>query len=551
MKSLKKNPLILTLVCCCIVAFLIIGFKSEKKNDYINTPTDAITFSNQVPNGPEKNATKDELYTFAWKQFAALNWPAQTPNKYVERSTPSNHADSSFYSVEQKSSENMDLPLVVWSTFASKAEMFGPKYNTSKNKQLPAWKDIYTPSYSYSDQPTSLSSTPSSKYTLFNNLDENDEIGEAKVYGGSGKGSKTGGNQILYEAKVNQVEYDYIREFKLQNKDIVQHWSANTKSKLNKFGGTCKTEEASREAVICFPCADTSSEGVIEIKAAWRALTNKDKADRFYTKQVIVYEEVKGKIKYTNKIYALVGLHIIRKTKHHPTLIFTTFNHVDNINNGIYYENTLSDQGKHQYYKKDKTGHPKPYTDAINGVSNPQYTIPSGYQSVKNQDEIHTIPTDLTAFNKKIQKQISGKNKKSVWQYYELLGVQAIPVDYDNITIENIKTTYSSYYLANDVIETDYTLRKFTGTFGPRGVGILLETDNITVASNPDLVTPIELPPKRYAMGGCMGCHGNAQQGGTDFSFLLGGGPLQKPAVLDYSITTSPEIEKYIKEIKN
>ena len=32
-----------------------------------------------------------------------------------------------------------------------------------------------------------------------------------------------------------------------------------------------------------------------------------------------------------------------------------------------------------------------------------------------------------------------------------------------------------------------------------------------------------------YNMGGCMGCHGNAQQGGADFSFILRGGPVAAP----------------------
>jgi hypothetical protein len=35
---------------------------------------------------------------------------------------------------------------------------------------------------------------------------------------------------------------------------------------------------------------------------------------------------------------------------------------------------------------------------------------------------------------------------------------------------------------------------------------------------------------KTYAMGGCMGCHGNAQVvDGADFSFILAGGPVQHP----------------------
>ena len=51
-------------------------------------------------------------------------------------------------------------------------------------------------------------------------------------------------------------------------------------------------------------------------------------------------------------------------------------------------------------------------------------------------------------------KRIKKENSNSVWQYYELLGVQAVPKDLINADIDE------SYFLANNVIETDYTLRK-------------------------------------------------------------------------------------------
>jgi len=38
---------------------------------------------------------------------------------------------------------------------------------------------------------------------------------------------------------------------------------------------------------------------------------------------------------------------------------------------------------------------------------------------------------------------------------------------------------------------------------------------------------------KGYNMGGCMGCHGNAQVGGSDFSFILAEGPVTEPEAGD------------------
>ena len=54
-----------------------------------------------------------------------------------------------------------------------------------------------------------------------------------------------------------------------------------------------------------------------------------------------------------------------------------------------------------------------------------------------------------------------------------------------------------------------------------------------------------------YNMGGCMGCHGNAQVGGADFSFILLGGRDTAP---DAAGTFSPvifnKVTNYLKKSK-
>ena len=45
-------------------------------------------------------------------------------------------------------------------------------------------------------------------------------------------------------------------------------------------------------------------------------------------------------------------------------------------------------------------------------------------------------------------------------------------------------------------------------------------------------------------MGGCMGCHGNAQFAGDDFSFMLRGGPVIEPDVPELDSTNVAKLLK-------
>ena len=485
----------------------------EEISTYVN---DSINFQeNSVPKGPKPDATKLELYRLAWQQFIALNWPVNT-NISGNRAKPNTSSDFTFLKVTPAL-----LPTLVWNTYASKAEVFN-----HQSDSLPLWSSLSKPIYQYTNQPKPLNK--GDKFDLFNNLDENNEIGEAVVFGGAGKGNTSGGNQVLYEAKINEAEYSYLQKYNLQNTITAKNWATETKKKLDSFGGTCLSEEAAAKEIICFPCADENNEGAIEIKAAWRKLNKNDSLKRYYVQNVLVYKKVGDSIKYTNQEYGLIGLHIIRKTKNYPTFIFTTFNHVDNLDAGIYYNNSIALEGHkppyYQYYKKNS--HKKSVPDT---TFNPEHKyIQLGNIAVETQEEVHKIPFELQIFNTAVQNRIKTEsNNKSVWQYYELLGVQAVPIDITNAS------TDESYYLANDVIETDYTLRRFTGAFG--NPGILLNAQNINKKG------------KKVSMGGCMGCHGNAQAFGNDFSFLLGIKEINEPDTLGVPPDVLRKIKQFLK----
>jgi hypothetical protein len=82
------------------------------------------------------------------------------------------------------------------------------------------------------------------------------------------------------------------------------------------------------------------------------------------------------------------------------------------------------------------------------------------------------------------------------------------------------------------VVETDYTLQMFSTAIFAGKPGFGSPTDyNVQTQQNPEPVFPnTYFNGKAYSMGGCMGCHGNAQVvAGTDFSFILAGGRVSHP----------------------
>lgn len=146
----------------------------------------------------------------------------------------------------------------------------------------------------------------------------------------------------------------------------------------------------------------------------------------------------------------------------------------------------------------------------------------------------------------------------NTWLNYKLVNVQWIPSGNQNQktpgkiygdTSGGAKPVIpvESYYLSNSLVETNMVLSAFSGQFGPNpstadGLSItdfyynpttVYTNNNVYVGGKPQTVTKYNGNPfyniytggGPYNMGGCMGCHGNAQVAGTDMSFILKGAP--------------------------
>ena len=305
--------------------------------------------------------------------------------------------------------------------------------------------------------------------SLFNNLDETSEIGLASMYAHSTavppESNPASGIRVAYEAKVNRALFQYLVDNGLTNETNLDNAQANTGFIYGPQNipnvGICTppmgaTLGPGPSQIILLPCGgvsyprDTSGEGAIEIKAAWRALTTPEATSgRFYMRNVIYYtgppippplQPGQKPQLYNNAVWGLVALHIIHKTKSFPAFVFASWEQVDN------YDDAAS-----------PPANPNPENLAFHNTGNAT-SLPD--IAVRRA---HAINSPIPPVNAAVQTAFRAGNPNTVWQYYKLIGVQATPVDGPppaTATADEL----SYYYMANIMVETDQPLQNFTGS---------------------------------------------------------------------------------------
>jgi hypothetical protein len=431
-----------------------------------------------VPTG--RSAGIQDLAIFAWREFIALNWVAMDPAGTGTRGQPNPNVD--FLSINADNNNN--FPLLVWQTYRHKNELFPAGGQTA-----PSF-DSSAPAYKYESQPTAADNAT---YDLFNNLDESSEIGLCTMFAHTNI-------RIVYEAKVNRTEFDYANKNGFTNCSgpncpSLGAASFKTSNDLAQYGGMCSTDPS----IVSLPCGgatvDGDAEGAIEIKAAWRMLTDAEMASgRFYTHKVIYYKggqdtESGGSQQYYNAVFGLVALHIIHKTKSFPTFVFATWEQVDD------------------------------FDDANN--SNPENLAflnllpPAPNNMLVFATRAHPIHSQIPPVNDAVHAAFKTKAPTTVWQYYKLVGVQAMPMNGPPPSGAPSDTN-SYYYLANIVVETNNTLQNFFGAAFSGGVPTQFQNIYLHDAAG-----------SPFQMGGCQGCHGAVGQAlGGDMSVLFSSAPV-------------------------
>jgi hypothetical protein len=480
------------------IVFLWVLLSIQQVSAQVPLPANLISpeVPHDVPAG--SSASIQDLAIFAWREFIALNWVAMDPATTGMRGRPNVNAD--FLGV--KADSNGNFPLLVWHTYQHKNEVFPASGQTASSF------DSKAPTYNYAgDQPVQGKSYPlqpsqpatNAAIDLFNNLDETSEIGLAQMY--AHYVSATSNIRVAYEAKVSRAVFDYLNKNGFtqcpgqycQKLGVAQ---TKTTATLAQYGGICSSDPT----IVSLPCGDATvagdaGEGAIEIKAAWRKLTDQEVASgRFFTQTVIYYTGAPPQQLYNNAVYGLIALHIIHKTKSFPAFVFATWEQVDNYN--------------------DATGQNTENLMFIN-LSTPP--IPN-----TGVTRNHPINSQIPPVNAAVHAAFTMKNPATIWQYYKLIGVQATPVNGPPSPVASMDDV-SYYYLANIVVETNQTLQNFAGSVNGEG----LTAPFLNVYLNGATGSP-------FQMGGCQGCHGTQGQSmGGDMSRIIALAPYDSIGPID------------------
>lgn len=477
------------------------------------------------PDLPSRSASLEDVAKFAWQEFLALNWKASVDSTHPPSpANPRGLADGKWnYSMPTPAYPNP----VVWQTYAQTTEL-------RPNAPLTTpWNNLTYPKYSY--QVPIVQGSGSN--TLWNNLDEDSEIGSCDIYAHYANQTPPQ-NLVLFQVKVNRDEYEYLRTNFGADQNVPTGKLGIVQAKVLKnivnppyayFPGATSTCNCPSGQAICLPCGFLPPQttglapvtGAIEVKTAWRKLTPQDNPAHFFTATAIYYNvNAGGKLAYYNDTFGLVGMHIIHKTTNFPDFVFATFEQVDVEGSGSDYV-LLTGAGA-------QTG---PFVPIVRQTGQ------------TNRTQMHPVPPLLDQVTAKVRAQLLSMNKSTIWQYYRLTGVQGASTDcpvtlpagttpntqncINYQTATQCTTLNPNYYMANFMVESDPLLNNFSGPGFANAAIFKGSTCQNTVYAN-----------KIYDNGGCKGCHGAAQTNiGTDFSFLLDFGnnkPSITPATIRY-----------------
>ncbi|MBV8140656.1 MAG: hypothetical protein JOZ60_01255 [Verrucomicrobia bacterium] len=249
-------------------------------------PTPRITYEMPDEVDAPVDPDADELAAFddySWRAFIAIDWPA----KLGIRGVPD----------ETKKIGDFSDPggKVVWGTWKADYDLFQPE-GTEPTEWFSF--DGFTPC-------PGLPFAGSGHTMVLGSFSGFRDFNQA---GSGGLGSPLiaqNHTYIRFEVRLNQVEFDFIRNRQLYRKTL-----------LPAAGGP----------KLRFP--DNS----VAVKAAWRVIKSDElpaAQGRYYMVDAMVLDPVSGKCKMQKM--GLVGLHIVQKTPKRPQWVWSSFEQIDNV----------------------------------------------------------------------------------------------------------------------------------------------------------------------------------------------------------------------------
>lgn len=352
---------------------------------------------------------------FAWQEFIGLNWPAAAG----QRGVPDPNATPADFGTPNATWQT------VWETYKDPAEIF-----LAGGKQPQPWNSAPPP-------PNCVTTTAGAQAMLvkpgvrvlsalsaFGNfiLDNTQQASGQWL-------ADQKGNLIYYEIKVNKDEFDSIYNNGFYNADI-----------QNKTAMTGVNPTPGGDHQVKLPA------GAIELKAAWRILTDPSHTSRYLTTQAVLKDPTGHCAQAT---IGLVGLHIIHKTPSQPQFVWATFEHVDNVppaapatfnNPGCTCQTAVTTAcgGSKTPFQNCTSGQTQGQPCSTN-VPPPSYppsaSCPDFPVQVTRSRPISDNSSDpVVATNKAAHALLIAANPKTVFQHYELVDVLWSTSPQDNYT---------------------------------------------------------------------------------------------------------------------
>lgn len=271
----------------------------------------APTMSSSIPNDafPSDQPT---MNCFAWQEFIALNWAAAPGKRGV--------ADPNV-TAAQFGAPN-PTAATVWETYKGNTEVFLPAGAKPK-----PWNDPPpAPSCAAGASAASaLLSEPGTRVLSMTSAFGDFSLDETNQASGQWLADQNG--LAYYEIKLNQDEFNTIVDNHFYDSSVQLQTAERG---VNPKGGEYQVKLPA--GCISNPnnCPNNGQPvvGAIELKAAWRILTDPSQYGRYLTSKAVL---VGPKGACSNATLGLVGLHIIHKTVSQPYFIWATFEQVDNV----------------------------------------------------------------------------------------------------------------------------------------------------------------------------------------------------------------------------
>jgi hypothetical protein len=415
MKLIQRLVAILSIILACVVVGILLVLPTKHAQAQSNS-VPSVELGNSIPDNPKHNTPpktpEEEFGQFAWETFVALNWPADCSNGSPK---------------EEKIGQDPDAPRV-WEFYQFPEDIFKP------NGAEPNHQPVVPPQCSGDSQPVArnlrltefASNSILKPANLWSNADLRTLLPSHKPL------VDRAGNYILNEARMNPIEVNQIVNKGWYAAKNLAQFDNKFDNEGNPFELMCSNKQIYPSNLHSkVPCSGNDFEGVIELKAAWMVfpdpVPDQRKSKYYTTTRTFDVETVNGEKKSVTVPVGLVGFHIVHKTSKNGW-IWSTFEHKDNAPDdkdkkqppmdhyNLFDKSCTGNCGENEPHAKEPYRWRDEFPHAV--------TTMNEQQTPSQITRLVPIPNLIAKLNSTWQNKLEAVPGASVWQNYQLIGVQ-------------------------------------------------------------------------------------------------------------------------------